>query len=81
MPSGRVLTGFSHEYKRHGTTTLFAALDILKGQVTKRRKRRQLLDSMDDILQDINPAQEVHVILDNLNTHMPKRDVRLSFYY
>jgi hypothetical protein len=31
LPNGRALTGFSHEYERHGTTTLFAALEIATG--------------------------------------------------
>ena len=31
LPNGKALTGFSHEYKRHGTTTLFAALDVATG--------------------------------------------------
>ena len=33
LPNGRALTGQSHDYKRHGTTTLFAALDVLTGVV------------------------------------------------
>ena len=33
LPNGKALTGFSHCYKRHGTTTLFAALDVATGQV------------------------------------------------
>jgi hypothetical protein len=28
LPNGKAVTGFSHAYKRHGTTTLFAALDL-----------------------------------------------------
>ncbi|HUJ89133.1 MAG TPA: IS630 family transposase [Syntrophorhabdales bacterium] len=78
LPNGRALTGFSHEYKRHGTTTLFAALDVMKGQVkikhTKRRRRRQFLDFMNGVIQDVDANQEVHVILDNLSTHKPKND-------
>jgi len=31
LPNGKALTGFNHEYKRHGTTTLFAALDVVTG--------------------------------------------------
>ena len=76
LPNGRALTGFSHEYKRHGTTILFAALDVMRGQVkikhTKRRRRRQFLDFMNDVLRDTDPDQEIHVILDNLSTHKPK---------
>jgi transposase len=78
LPNGRALTGFAHEYKRHGTTTLFAALDVMRGQVkirhTKRRRRRQFLDFMNDVLRDAGDDQEIHVILDNLNTHKPKDD-------
>ena len=33
LPNGRALTGQSHDYKRHGTTTLFAALDVATGAV------------------------------------------------
>jgi len=33
LPNGKALTGFNHEYKRHGTTTLFAALDVVTGLV------------------------------------------------
>jgi len=33
LPSGRALTGQSRDYKRHGTTTLFAALEVATGKV------------------------------------------------
>jgi transposase len=36
VPGGRALRGFSHDYKRHGTSTLFAALDVSTGQATIR---------------------------------------------
>lgn len=82
LPNGRAITGFAHEYKRHGTTTLFAALDVLKGHITlmhaKRRRRREFLDFMNQVIKDVPPEQEVHVILDNLNTHKPKHDRWLS---
>ena len=32
LPNGRALTGFAHEYKRHGTSTLFAALEVATGR-------------------------------------------------
>jgi hypothetical protein len=32
LPNGRALTGQSHDYKRHGTTTLFAALEVATGK-------------------------------------------------
>ncbi len=33
LPKGKAVTGFSHEYKRNGTTTLFAALNVATGWV------------------------------------------------
>ena len=77
LPDGKALTGFSHGYKRHGTTTLFAALELATGQVTaghyRRRRRREFLDFMNQIV-GLYEGFELHIILDNLNTHKPKRD-------
>ena len=77
MPSGRALTGQSHDYKRHGTTTLFAAFNVTTGKVTgrqyKRRRRIEFLDFMNRVVAE-HPDRELHVILDNLNTHKPKND-------
>jgi len=81
LPNGRALTGFSHEYKRHGTTTLFAALTVATGMVKaghyKRRRRVELLDFMNRVVVEY-PGREIHVILDNLSTHKPKRDMWLA---
>jgi len=81
LPNGRALTGFSHEYKRHGTTTLFAALETATGQVIsghyQRRRRKEFLDFMNRIVR-AHPDREIHVILDNLRTHKPKRDMWLA---
>ena len=78
LPNGRALTGQSHQYKRHGTTTLFAALDVVTGRVKaghyKRRRRREFLDFMNDLIVDYPEDVEIHVILDNLSTHKPKHD-------
>jgi transposase len=77
LPDGQALRGFSHEYKRHGTTTLFAALEVATGMVRvghyPRRRRREFLDFMNQIVANY-PNRELHVILDNLNTHKPKYD-------
>ena len=60
LPNGKAVTGFNHEYKRHGTTTLFAALEVLTGQVVgghaHRRRRRDILDFMNEMV-PAYPAQ------------------------
>ena len=77
LPNGEALRGFSHEYKRHGTTTLFAALEVATGLAHighyRRRRRREFLDFMNQTIA-LYPDTELHVILDNLNTHKPKHD-------
>ena len=81
LPNGKAITGRSHEYRRHGTTTLFAAFDILTGLVKadqfKRRRRREFLEFMNQIVAEYADT-EIHVVLDNLNTHKPKNDRWLS---
>jgi transposase len=83
LPNGKALNGFSHGYKRHGTTTLFAAFDIATGQVLAghytRRRRREFLDFMNEIVAAY-PNREIHVVLDNLNTHKPKDDRWLKLH-
>ncbi len=63
----------THDYKRHGTTSLFAALDVKTGRVIgacHRRHRsvefRKFLDTIDAA---VPAALEVHLILDNYGTH------------
>jgi transposase len=77
LPNGAALRGFNHEYKRHGTTTLFAALEVATGMVKvghyHRRRRREFLDFMNQVVAQY-PEKELHIILDNLNTHKPKHD-------
>lgn len=81
LPNGKAMTGFSHCYKRHGTTTLFAAMEVATGLVKtghyKRRRRREFLDFMNEVVAQY-PEREIHVVLDNLNTHKPKRDMWLA---
>ncbi len=77
LPNGRTLTGHSHDYKRNGTSTLFAAFEVATGKITaahkKRRRRVEFLDFMNQIVAAY-PGQELHIVLDNLNTHKPKND-------
>jgi transposase len=72
LPNGRTLTGHSHDYKRNGTTTLFAAFEVATGKVKaahkKRRRSKEFLDFMNDVVAAY-PGTRLEVILDNLNTH------------
>ena len=78
LPNGRALTGFAHEYKRRGTTTLFAALEVATGQIkarhSKRRRRAEFLDFMNRVVADY-PEQEIHVVLDNLDPQAQARSL------
>lgn len=81
LPNGRAMIGQSHDYKRNGTTTLFAALNVGTGEVAgrhyKRRRRLEFLDFMNRIVKQYQ-GKEIHVVLDNLSTHKPKRDMWLA---
>src|SRR3974377_2110568 len=89
LPNGRTLTGHSHDYKRNGTTTLFAALEVATGKVKgshkKRRRRKEFLAFMNEVVADY-PGRKIEVILDNLNTHKKndawlKRHRNVTFHY
>jgi transposase len=89
LSNGRSLTGHSHDYKRHGTSTLFAAFEVATGKVkvahTKRRRRKEFLAFMDEIVAAW-PKGKLEVILDNLNTHKKNdgwlaRHPRVTFHY
>ena len=81
LPNGKAITGYNPEYKRHGTTTLFAALEITTGLVKtghyKRRRRKEFLDFMNEVVGGYS-GKQIHVVLDNLNTHKPKHDMWLA---
>src|ERR1700693_4238625 len=72
MKKGRAGT-MTHDYKRNGTTTLFAALDVLEGKVIGRcmhRHRHQEFIRFLDVLEAKVPARKaIHVILDSSATH------------
>lgn len=62
----------SHDYVRHGTTTLFAALDVATGQVTaalKPRHRRQEFLSFLRQVARAYPDQQLHLVMDNYAAH------------
>lgn len=62
----------TYDYKRHGTTTLFAALEIATGHVTaavKPKHRRQEFLSFLRQLDRAYPRQDLHLVMDNYATH------------
>jgi putative transposase len=65
--------GITHDYVRHGTTTLFAALDIATGAVfTKckaRHRHQEFLAFLRDLDACIPQELDVHLIVDNYSTH------------
>ncbi len=65
--------GVTHDYVRHGTTTLFAALDIATGQVWARCHRRhrhqEYLNFLKTIEANVPETLDVHLVVDNYATH------------
>lgn len=63
----------THDYERHGTTTLFAALDIaagkIIGQCQPRHRHQEFLKFLGTVEAAIAPDLAVHIILDNYGTH------------
>lgn len=67
LPEGR-----THDYRRHGTTSLYAALEIASGQVLtechERHRAAEFLSFCRRIVRE-HPAGELHIVLDNSSTH------------
>lgn len=65
--------GVTHDYKRHGTTTLFAALDVLTGAVLStckpRHRHQEFLSFLREIDKVIPEDLDIHAIVDNYRTH------------
>jgi putative transposase len=65
--------GITHDYVRHGTTTLFAALDIATGAVftacKPRHRHQKFLSFLRHLDQSVPPELDVHLIVDNYATH------------
>lgn len=84
----------THDYKRHGTTTLFAAFNILNGKVIgtcqKRHRSREFIRFLNHLEPQLPDDLEVHLIMDNYCTHKsaavqrwlkPKKRRRFHFHF
>jgi len=84
----------THDYKRHGTTTLFAAFNILNGKVIgtcqARHRSREFVRFLNHLEKQLEPGVEVHLIMDNYCTHKsaevqrwlkPKKRKRFCFHF
>src|SRR5436853_1148865 len=63
----------THDYKRHGTTTLFAAFNILNGKVIgsclPRHRGKEFIKFLNQLESEVPPELDIHLILDNYSTH------------
>jgi transposase len=91
LKKGRAGT-MTYDYLRHGTTTLFAALEVATGQVIHdlmpRHRHQEFLKFMKTVERSVPPDLEIHVILDNYATHKHekvrlwlKRNPRVQFHF
>lgn len=91
LKKGRAGT-MTHDYERHGTTTLFAALNVASGEIQHeclpRHRRVEFLQFMTGVEATVPKGLSVHVILDNYGTHKTpevarwlKRHPRVHFHF
>ena len=63
----------THDYKRHGTTTLFAALDVAHGKVIgtcmPRHRAAEFRKFLDEVEKNVPDDLDIHVIMDNASSH------------
>lgn len=82
----------THDYERHGTTTLFAALNVASGEVQHdhypRHRTQEFLAFMRDVERSVEKGLSIHVILDNYGTHKTaavdrwlRRHPRVHFHF
>jgi putative transposase len=69
----QAVEGVTHDYKRHGTTKLFAALDVLTGAVLStckpRHRHQEFLSFLREIDKVVPDHLDIHAIVDNYRTH------------
>jgi transposase len=81
QPALPLRSGFAetrtHDYVRHGTTTLFAALNVLEGTVIgsckPRHRHQEFLEFMEEVEHKVPRRREIHLILDNYGTHTHRK--------
>src|SRR5215831_13545780 len=64
---------WTHDYVRHGTTTLFAALNVVSGKVSgecyPRHRHQEFIKFLRRLDSEFEPDLELHLIMDNYGTH------------
>lgn len=84
----------THDYKRNGTTTLFAAFNILNGKVIgsclPRHRGKEFIKFLNQLEKEVSPELDIHLILDNYSTHKsaavqrwlkPRKRRRFHFHF
>lgn len=76
LKKGRCQT-MTHDYKRHGATTLFAALNVASGKILgtcmQRHRHQEWLRFLRLVDRQTPPELDVHLIIDNYSTHKHKK--------
>jgi len=76
LKKGRAGT-MTHDYKRHGTTTLFAALNVLDGKVIgacmPRHRQGEFLKFLNKVEKETEREKQLHLIVDNYGSHKTKK--------
>jgi putative transposase len=69
--------GVTHDYERHGTTTLFAALNIANGDVISqcksRHRHQEYLSFLKLVEENVPQSLDIHLVVDNYSTHKHPR--------
>jgi transposase len=84
----------THDYKRHGTTTLFAAFNIVNGKVMgsclSRHRSQEFVKFLTQLEKEVPPDRDIHLIMDNYSTHKsqvvqrwlkPRKRQRFHFHF
>ncbi len=84
----------THDFKRHGTTTLFATFNILNGKVIgsclRRHRGKEFIKFLHQVEKEVPPELDIHLILDNYSTHKsaavqlrlkPRKRCRFHFHF